>query len=814
MVYGTIAKKSVRPTKKGKYKEKVSELKRSLRRLSTQQNQMQLDVFDEYEEVIEETAETDEVLGNLLRNVIGESRTVRRRLNRAIQDNEALRKRLDKLEFLVGGDAPADENQIILNINKRIDLLEKEEIEGKVKFNRLRADTDNNSDMVNNAIARTNELEQGVAECKGQIKKLKGDAALLSDEDGSLAEELATFKKFVENVDTERERIIADLTDGMDSMIGNGLERGLSMDNGKTMSAQNMANMAKAMWQLPANCDELADKGLTANENGPYLIHPNVNVDPFLVECDFSSGQTILPVKKSRNTFPECEGSECSVIDLAYDVGALQIEALKTEMKYCNQALNFTCQSTSVSDRVIWMGFDNEWNRYYNGKGQENGCQCSMDGENTCYGEFLCNCDATDGNDDGLLENKDSLPVLSLHASDVSRNGLTVTVGDLICSGRPGWSAWSSWSLCDKSCGTGGIQIRTRICEGDQNRCPGESFQDRSCNEHVCPEWSDWSDWSRCIDRDTKQNKACGERERFRLCSEDNGCPGSAIEYDQCDCVLVLGGNGHKLNASLIDTETQTETQLNLGAKVPMPALTAHCIVNFNSRIYVIGGWNTRNSVYELRECGLIPLRLQLPRDYRVHSCAVHEDRIWVCGSRDSPYACDSYDENWSHDSEQNTIYAHSYGSMVSSPSKGLTIIGGVAPMLGRNDKVEFNVDGKWVKGPSLPNVLSSHTSHVVGEDIYVFGGLIADSGRLGQVDTVYKLGGDNNWKSIGRLNRPRSHHASVPLPNGNVFVFGDPYVSSQAELWSNSTTTSQGLSVRHGARAFPAAVYLNKPVC
>ena len=50
--------------------------------------------------------------------------------------------------------------------------------------------------------------------------------------------------------------------------------------------------------------------------------------------------------------------------------------------------------------------------------------------------------------------------------------------------------------------------------------------------------------------------------------------------------------------------------------------------------------------------------------------------------------------------------------------------------MLGRNDKVEFNVDGKWVKGPSLPNVLSSHTSHVVGDDIYVFGGLIADSGR------------------------------------------------------------------------------------
>lgn len=57
-------------------------------------------------------------------------------------------------------------------------------------------------------------------------------------------------------------------------------------------------------------------------------------------------------------------------------------------------------------------------------------------------------------------------------------------------------------------------------------------------------------------------------------------------------------------------------------------------------------------------------------------SCAVHDDRIWVCGSRDAPYACDSYDENWEHQQEKNTIHAHSYGSMVSAPDRGLTIIG------------------------------------------------------------------------------------------------------------------------------------------
>ena len=58
-------------------------------------------------------------------------------------------------------------------------------------------------------------------------------------------------------------------------------------------------------------------------------------------------------------------------------------------------------------------------------------------------------------------------------------------------------------------------------------------------------------------------------------------------------------------------------------------------------------------------------------------------------------------------------------------------ISGGVAPMLGRNDKVEFYSNGKLSNGPRLPNILSSHTSHIIDSDIYVFGGLIADSGRI-----------------------------------------------------------------------------------
>ena len=82
-----------------------------------------------------------------------------------------------------------------------------------------------------------------------------------------------------------------------------------------------------------------------------------------------------------------------------------------------------------------------------------------------------------------------------------------------------------------------------------------------------------------------------------------------------------------------------------------------------------------RTTVFELRECGLVPLRLTLPREYRVHACQVHKEKIWVCGTRDNPHSCDSFDEEWNHTSEKDTIYPHSYGSMASS-YRGLVILG------------------------------------------------------------------------------------------------------------------------------------------
>lgn len=74
------------------------------------------------------------------------------------------------------------------------------------------------------------------------------------------------------------------------------------------------------------------------------------------------------------------------------------------------------------------------------------------------------------------------------------------------------WSDFGAWSECSKSCGMGGIQLRTRVCllalNGlpalvDEQKCVGEKVEMRTCNQLACPingGWGDWSEWSKCPD--------------------------------------------------------------------------------------------------------------------------------------------------------------------------------------------------------------------------------------------------------------------------------------------------------------------------
>merc|ERR1719451_286190 len=56
-------------------------------------------------------------------------------------------------------------------------------------------------------------------------------------------------------------------------------------------------------------------------------------------------------------------------------------------------------------------------------------------------------------------------------------------------------SAFSGWSTCTKSCGTG-TQSRTRTCDGQNyggKGCVGSTTDTRDCNTHACPINGGWS---------------------------------------------------------------------------------------------------------------------------------------------------------------------------------------------------------------------------------------------------------------------------------------------------------------------------------
>ncbi|KAK3738877.1 hypothetical protein QZH41_014661 [Actinostola sp. cb2023] len=111
------------------------------------------------------------------------------------------------------------------------------------------------------------------------------------------------------------------------------------------------------------------------------------------------------------------------------------------------------------------------------------------------------------------------------------------------CSVDGGWSGYSSWPACSKTCG-GGTQRRTRTCTNPApahggKDCVGPAAETRECNKNVCPVdggWSDYSDWPSC-------SKKCGggTQTRTRTCTNPapahggKDCIGDGKESRDCN---------------------------------------------------------------------------------------------------------------------------------------------------------------------------------------------------------------------------------------------------------------------------------------
>ncbi|KAE9551927.1 hypothetical protein FO519_004856 [Halicephalobus sp. NKZ332] len=97
--------------------------------------------------------------------------------------------------------------------------------------------------------------------------------------------------------------------------------------------------------------------------------------------------------------------------------------------------------------------------------------------------------------------------------------------------GHPEWNPWGSWNTCSASCG-GGLQYRQRTCNTNCGvcQCQGAATDQRECNKKACCHWKKWSPWSEC-------SVTCGSggiQSRTRECTCST-CP-SGLSYEQKTC--------------------------------------------------------------------------------------------------------------------------------------------------------------------------------------------------------------------------------------------------------------------------------------
>ncbi|XP_053349644.1 SCO-spondin [Clarias gariepinus] len=168
------------------------------------------------------------------------------------------------------------------------------------------------------------------------------------------------------------------------------------------------------------------------------------------------------------------------------------------------------------------------------------GCQCPQGSalqDGRCVPLHLCRCDV-DGeqSEPGAVVNKDC-------NTCTCESGRLINCTQVECNVDGGWSVWTPWSACSVSCGAG-LQSRYRFCSNPERAgaglpCLGPDRQDKACVQTPCSRdggWSEWTSWTECT-------KTCGGgvRSRRRECdspaTEGDGdfCEGLKTEIVACN---------------------------------------------------------------------------------------------------------------------------------------------------------------------------------------------------------------------------------------------------------------------------------------
>ncbi|XP_053398910.1 SCO-spondin-like isoform X2 [Mercenaria mercenaria] len=121
------------------------------------------------------------------------------------------------------------------------------------------------------------------------------------------------------------------------------------------------------------------------------------------------------------------------------------------------------------------------------------------------------------------------------------------------CPVDGGWSFWSEWGLCSKTCGMG-IKMRARQCDNPLPKhggktCPGSALEETVCDmgKH-CPIHGGFGPWT----QSGKCDAVCGfgMQKRTRECDSPfpqyggNPCVGESVIFEPCDSGIPCSING------------------------------------------------------------------------------------------------------------------------------------------------------------------------------------------------------------------------------------------------------------------------------
>ncbi|ROI48994.1 SCO-spondin [Anabarilius grahami] len=153
-------------------------------------------------------------------------------------------------------------------------------------------------------------------------------------------------------------------------------------------------------------------------------------------------------------------------------------------------------------------------------------------------------------------------------SSCVCKDG-RVTCDDSSCVARCDWSAWSSWTSCDSSCGTG-IQHRYRWTDLYQDSKISLNVTRSSSSRTDCDpsgpdgvSWSDWTPWSECSKTCFHHVDAVGLRRRFRSCNHTDAgasCGGDVEEHEPCNMIHCPVSGGWSSWSSWSDCSSECDS--------------------------------------------------------------------------------------------------------------------------------------------------------------------------------------------------------------------------------------------------------------